>query len=143
MTIYYSTETSPLGLALPQRVSDVGQRGRVKTLKNSITLASQPFGANYILLGSLPTGSRFRKITMTTDTSLGSSTIGIGSVAGSYIDYKAAAVFTTTETPTEYGLTAKRVAASLSADLPIYAIIGVANLPAAGNLSIEIEYVES
>jgi hypothetical protein len=143
MTIYYSTETAPAGLTPPVRVSDVGQRGRVKTLKNSITLASQVFGSNYIYLGNLPQGSRFRKITMTTDTSLGSSTIGIGTVAGSYIDYKTAAVFTTTETPTEYGLTAKRNAAALTADLALYAIIGVANLPASGNLSIDVEYVES
>ena len=145
-TLSYSIETANLGLTPPQRVSDVAQRGRSKLLRNTITLASQVYGATgAIALGSLPNASRIQGISMNTDTSLGSSTITItnsATTAGSPTAYTAANTLTATQTKTQVALVAALAAVAVTADTPLYANIGVANLPSTGSLIIDVEYVE-
>lgn len=145
-TLTYSAETANLGLTPAQRVSDVAQRGRSKLLRNTITLASQAYGATgAIALGSLPNGSRFQSISYITDTSLSSSTITVtnsATTAGSPTAYTGAATLTATQTKTNEALVSALAAAPVTADTPLYANIGVANLPASGTLIIDVEYVE-
>ena len=138
----YSYETTPLSLTPPQRISDVGQRGRSKLLRNTITLASQVYGTSgNIVLGSLPNGARIQNIKMITDTSLGSSTISIGN-SSSATAYSAATTMTATDTWTQLSSVAALAAEQVSVDTPLLANILVANLPAAGTLIIDVEYVE-
>ncbi len=141
-TTTYSYETTPLSLTPPQRISDVGQRGRSKLLRNTITLASQVYGTSgNIVLGSLPNGARIENIKMITDTSLGSSTISIGN-SSSATAYSAATTMTATDTWTQLASVAALAAEQVSVDTPLLANILVANLPASGTLIIDVEYVE-
>ena len=138
----YSYETTPLSLTPPQRISDVGQRGRAKLLRNTITLASQVYGTSgNIVLGALPNGARIQNIKMITDTSLGSSTISIGN-SSSATAYSVATTMTATDTWTQLASVAALAAEQVSVDTPLLANILAANLPASGTLIIDIEYVE-
>lgn len=152
--ILYSTETANLGNSPPTRVSDVAQRGRVKILRNTIAFTGQDYDAQtnvVFALGSIPNAARFKGVTIVTDTSLGSTTFGIGTVAGTfgglsapYADLVAAGkTLTATETPTSYGLVSARGAAAFSADTPIYMRILAADLPGSGTMVVDVEYIES
>jgi hypothetical protein len=141
MTTFYSLETANAGLTPPKRISDVAQRGRVKVIRNTITLASQQIADN-VYLGKRPAGSRFLKVELTTDTSLSTSTVAIGTLASTG-KYKAAAAFTTTNTPTPFGLPSAQDDPALSADEDIYLTVAALALPSSGTLVVDIYYVES
>lgn len=142
MATTYSTETANAGLTPPKKIADVGQRGRVMVLKNSIALASQAKSSN-IFLGNIPVGSRFKGGVIVTDTSLGSAKVSVGTAADN-VAFLASGTFTSTETPTAFGKVAARVATAYTADTAVYLYNdGTAALPASGNLVIDIEYITS
>lgn len=123
--------------------------GRVRRFRSVITLASQAQAA-YSLF-RVPPGHVFAYGVITTDTSLGSSTAAIGT-AGSSAKYKAAAVFTATDTPTLFGKAAAIGAAAATsstvgsspkgtgADEDVILTVGAASLPSSGTLVIDMYF---
>jgi len=142
MATLYSRETAGVGLNPQVKITDVAQRGRLKTLRATIDLASQA-NTDIIFLGNRPAGSRFNRGFITNSVSLATSTLSIGPI-GTPAKYKAlAAGLTAVDTPTVFGLASAMAAASLTADEAIYLTTGTTPLPATGILVIDIEYIES
>lgn len=113
---------------------------RLRRYRASIVLASQVLGAgNEIILAKVPAGLTFAYGVVTTDTSLGTSTIAVG-ISGTAAKYKAAAVLTATDTPTMFGTTAQIEQASLVAEEVVLLTVAVANLPASGNLVVDLYF---
>lgn len=113
---------------------------RLRRYRASIVLASQVLGAgNEVVLAKVPAGLTFAYGVITTDTTLGTSTVAVG-VSGTAAKYKAAAVFTAIDTPTLFGTTAQIEQASLTAEEVILLTVAVANLPAAGNLVVDLYF---
>lgn len=113
---------------------------RLKRMRATITLASQTT-SDTLNFGNLPAGATFAYGVITSGVSLGSSTLAIGTAA-SAAKYKAAATFTSTDTPTLFG-TAATVGAvdpALTADETVIGTIAVANLPASGTLVVDLYY---
>jgi hypothetical protein len=113
------------------------QGGRVRVLREKITLATQTT-ADTIVCGILPIGATFLYGMLTSSVSLGTSTIAIG-VSGSTGKYRAAATFTAVDTPTTFGDEAAMLA-KLTAAETVFITIGVASLPASGNLLVDMYY---
>lgn len=121
---------------------------RLRRYRASFVLASQVLGAgNELVLAKIPAGHVFAFGVITTDTSLATSTVAIGNATTSG-KYRTAAVFTATDTPTLFGnTTAIRGSAQDDPALPVslneetvLALVAVANLPAAGNLVIDLYF---
>lgn len=113
---------------------------RLRRYRASIVLASQVLGAgNEIILAKVPSGLTFAYGIVTADTSLGTSTISIGTTATPG-KYKAAATQTAIDTPALFGTTAQIEQASLTAEEVIQLQVLVANLPAAGNLVVDLYF---
>lgn len=116
-------------------VADVG--GRLRVFNEKIALAGQAT-TDTIAVARLPKGARVLYGVLTTDTSLGSSTIAIG-VAGSTGKYRTAATFTATNAPTPFG-NAAAVGEPLAADEEVIITIGAASLPGAGTLRVQMVF---
>jgi len=102
-----------------------------------VTLASQTT-SDTIEIASLPKGSRVLYGVLTTDTSLGSSTVAIG-IAGTTGKYRAAATFTATNTPTLFGVTAG-IGSGIASDEIVIITIAAATMPSSGTLRVMIFY---
>lgn len=116
-------------------VSDV--HGRVRVFNETVTLASQTT-SDTIEIASLPKGARVLYGVLTTDTSLGSSTVAIG-IAGTTGKYRAAATFTAANTPTLFGVTAG-IGNGLANDEIVFITIAAATMPSSGTLRVMIFY---
>lgn len=140
MATNYSAQMNKLRNSTPKQVplvADFGAPSRHQIA--DITLATQASG-DTIEIALLPIGARVISFSLLTDTSLGSSTVAIG-IAGSTAKYKAAAVFTATDTPTSYMKTAAGVA-PLTVQEVVIVTIAAANFPASGNLRIVTTYTD-
>jgi len=142
MAAYLSTE---LGGSANQTAAPAGYKpnatsygGRIRSIRASFTLASQAT-TDTLVLGNLPAGSTFSGGLISSDTSLGTSTLAIG-IAGTTGKYRAAATFTATDTPTDFGTTASAIEGPTTAERQVIGTIAVAALPASGNLMIELFY---
>lgn len=142
MSAFLSTE---LGKTANQTVAPVGYKpdathtgGRIRSVRASFTLASQAT-TDTLVFGKLPAGCTFSHGIITTDTSLGTSTLAIG-IAGTAAKYRAAATLTAVDTPAVFGPAAAILEAASTVDRQIVGTIGVAALPAAGNLVAEFFY---
>jgi hypothetical protein len=138
MATTYGTQMTKLRNSSPVEyplAGDVG--GRVRCFNERIDLASQPSG-DTIEIAKLPKGARVLFGILNTDTSLGSSTLAIGNGTSSG-KYRAAATFTSTNTPTFFGVVAG-VGEALTAEEIVLATIAAANLPSSGILRIMIFY---
>lgn len=115
-------------------------QARLKRLRATITLASQTT-SDTLALGNLPVGAVFAFGVLNADTSLGSSTLAIG-ISGTAAKYRAAATFTSTDTPTFFGKAAEAAAADTgaSAEIAVIGTIAAANLPASGTLVVDLYY---
>lgn len=139
MAVHYGTQMAKLHNSTPIQlpaVSDV--HGRVRVFNETVTLASGLNTSDAIEVAQLPKGARVLYGVLTTDTSLGSSTVAIG-IAGSTGKYRAAATFTATNTPTLFGV-ATGTGTPLAAEETVVVTIGTANLPASGTLRVMIFY---
>lgn len=144
MPAFLSTE---LGATANQTVAPIGHKpratvygARLKRLRGTFTLATQTT-ADTLVIGNLPAGAVFAFGKITSSVSLGTSTVAIG-VTGATGRYRTAAVFTAVDTPTDFG-PATQVAqsdAGLAAEEQVFATIGIASLPAAGTLVIDLYY---
>lgn len=135
MTIWYSQELAGIASLPVVKPSASQYAGGVYIYQGSVTLQTQLI-ADTIVVGQVPSGAAFLFGLMSTDTSLGSSTISIG-ITGTPAKYRALAVFTATNTPTFFGLVANSANVSLLVQETQIITIAVANLPASGNLIIQ------
>lgn len=142
MAAYLSTE---LGGSANQTSVPVGYKpaasvygGRLKRLRASFTYAAQTT-SDTLTVGNLPAGATFAYGVLNTDTSSGSTTLAIGT-SGSTAKYRAAAAFTSTDTPTLFGKAAPVVASPLSAEETVIITLAAATAPASGNLVVDLYY---
>ena len=144
MATYLSTE---LGGSANQTSAPVGYKprasvygGRLKRLRATVTLASQAT-TDILQFGNLPAGAVFAYGVINSDSSLGSSTLAIG-ISGTTGKYRAAATFTSTDTPTFFGKAAEAAAsdAGLSAEQTVIGTIASAALPSSGTLVVDLFY---
>ena len=138
MTVFYSTELANYTATPVVKAASAGYSARMQRFRASITLATQTT-ADTIVVAVVPAGYSFAFGVLTTDTSLGTSTISIGNTSTPAL-YRAAAVFTTTDTPTFFGKAAAIVQATLAADQTIFITIATASLPAAGQLVVDMYF---
>jgi hypothetical protein len=138
MANLYSNDYSGLGTVPSSAVSGAVLGGRMRRYRAAITLASQAT-ADTIVIGRIPAGATFAYGVINTDTSLSTSTVAIG-VTGATGKYRAAAVFTATNTPTVFGPTAAAAAAPLASDEEVFITIAAAAFPAAGNLVVDLYF---
>lgn len=95
---------------------------------------------DWIQLLTLPAGYVPGFGVINSSVSLGTSAIAIGTSAvhASNGQYRAASAFTSTNTPTPFGRTDMAALAAVSIDTPVYLTIGIADLPSAGTLVVDI-----
>ena len=105
--------------------------------------ATVPFSAQnatFDELFELPPGFRFHKGIIVASASLGASaTLAIGTAADAAA-YRAAAVFTTVDTPVLFGKWANHSADALTTTTVVRATYAVAALPALGNGSFSVSF---
>lgn len=140
MPIVYGTFTAPVGTTPRGNVSGAHQGARVRVWRETITLASQPTADQIVIADNVPIGSTFLYGILTTTVSLGTSTIALGTIASTG-KYRAAATFTTTDTPTLFGVTAAQAPLTVAETVQI--TIAVAALPASGTLTTALFYCEA
>lgn len=109
--------------------------GRITRHRYDVVLAGQAVG-DTINLGPKPRGFLFADGALNSDVSLGTSTIAVGTAA-SPEKYRAAAVHQTPDTPVRFGKTAAAQEAEPAGE-DLILTIGVAALPGAGNLAVEV-----
>lgn len=112
--------------------------GRLKRMRATITLASQAT-TDDLLLGVLPAGAAFAFGVINTTVTLGTSTLAIG-VAGATGRYRAAATFTSADTPTMFGPALQAAADPLSGEAVVLGTIASAALPSSGTLVVDLYY---
>lgn len=113
--------------------------GRLKRLRSSVTMAGQ-LTTDTLLLGNLPAGATFAFGVINATATLGSTTLAIG-VSGTAGKYRAAAAFTTADTPTFFGTAANAgAAAPLAAEETVIATIAGATMPSSGTLVVDLYY---
>lgn len=136
MTVLYSAEMAGLA-AVPVSLPSGGiVDGNVRVKRATITLASQTT-SDTIVIAKATEGESFLYGVVNTDTSLGSAQIAIG-VSGTVAKYKAAAVQTATNAPAIFGVNAGT--ATVTASEEIFITISAANLPASGNLVVDMYF---
>jgi hypothetical protein len=144
MAAYLSTE---LGGSANQTSAPVGYKpratvygGRLKRLRGSFTLNTQTT-SDTLVVGNLPAGATFAFGLLTSSASLSTATVAIG-IAGTTGKYRAAAVFTATDTPTLFGTAATVGAAdpALTAEEQVIVTIATASLPASGTFVVDLFY---
>ena len=144
MADFYSQQSVGVadGTVIPANKADGTQVG---AKKSSIT-ASKPIGqalaaADRLYLGKLRAGERVAQILLTTDTSLGTSTVAIGTTA-TPAKYVAATTFTTpTDRPTAIGPKASTLDdGPLTADEDLWLTVAVATIVGTTIMSVEIEF---
>lgn len=132
-----TTQASAVAAGVRPAASVYG--GRLKRLRATVTLASQTT-SDTLLLGVLPAGATFAYGVLNTTASLGSSTLAVG-ISGTAGKYRAAATFTSTDTPTFFGTAATAGAASpLATEESVIGTIATANLPSSGTLVVDLYY---
>jgi hypothetical protein len=113
--------------------------GRLKRFRATVTYAGQTT-SDTIVLANIPAGFTFAYGVLTADTSSGSTTLAIG-ITGTTAKYKAAAAFTSTDTPTIFGKAAVVGAASeLSATETIILTLAAATAPSSGTLIVDLYF---
>ncbi len=151
MARFYTDETQFIGNTPPGQPGNAAYGGRERLYRATIRvdapkLTSTTNGtvvttADTILLARVPPGHRFIGGRLTASISMGTSTLAIGTAATPG-KYRAAAVFTAVDTPTDFGLASAMAAAESTADEDIILTVGVASLPttAGGLLVIDLEF---
>lgn len=113
--------------------------GRMRRYRATITLASQA-NADWILLATQLPGEIFAFGVLTASATLGSAVVAIGTntAHASNGQFRAAATFTTANTPTMFGLATAVSQSAVTAPTPIYLTSATAALPASGTLVVDL-----
>lgn len=138
MAIQYGTQMGRLRNSAPVDLPLAGDvHGRVRCFNEKVVLSSQPT-TDIVEVARLPKGARVLYGILNSTVSLGTATLAIG-IAGTTAKYRAAATFTTIDTPTLFGPAAVAGEALASEEIVILSI-ATAALPAAGTLRVMIFY---
>lgn len=113
-----------------------GVNSFVHVHRQVINYASQPT-TDTPVIARIPAGHVVLGVELTADTSSGSATIAIGN-ATTPAKYKAAAAFTTTDTPTMFMKASAADDAPLTADEEVLITIAAAALPSSGILVTKV-----
>lgn len=138
MATTYATEVSGYTSDPPEKSLAAVQGGRMVRYRAAITLAGQAID-DEIVLAKVRDNANFAYGVITTDTSLGTATVKIGHGA-SFDEYRAAAEFTATNTPTPFGKADAIAADPNDGEIEVRAVVGTAALPASGTLVIDLFY---
>lgn len=141
MAVLYGTYTAPVGTTPRGNVSGAHQGARVRVYRETITLATQTTSDTIVIADNVPVGYTFLYGVLLSTVTLGASaTIAIG-VTGTTGKYRAAATFTTADTPTLFGVASN--ATPLTAAETVFITIAVASLPGSGTLHTALFYAEA
>lgn len=140
MTVFYADKaTDVFNTNPPVKVSPAAHGGRVRVLSDTVTMAAQTTSDTIVLFGGrLPVGAQVLYGVLTTSATLGSSQIAIG-ITGSTGKYRAAATFTSTNTPTLFGVAAGLLT-PVTTEEQIFITISAADLPSSGTLHVQLFY---
>lgn len=142
MATHYSRETNGvLDTQGPGRTRAQNYRSKMKRIRATLVMAGQAIG-DTIVLGELPVGAVFAYGVINATATLGTATVSVGTTAAPAA-HRAAATFTTPDVPTLFGTAAQSSADPAAATTRLIATIGVAALPAAGTLEIDIYYSDT
>lgn len=142
MATFYSRETAGvLDTQGPARAAAQNYRSKLKRIRATIIMAAQA-AADTIVLGELPVGAVFAYGVINATATLGAATISVGT-ASVPAAHRAAATFTTPDTPTLFGKAAASADVPAAATTRLLATIGAAALPAGGTLEIDIYYSDT
>lgn len=117
--------------------------GTVKIFQATINLATVNGGAavttsDNIALADVPAGYKFLFGIISTSATLGTTTVAIG-ISGATGAYRAAAVFTTVDTPTFFGpAITGGAAAAYTATTRVLLTPAVASLPTSGTVNVQL-----
>jgi hypothetical protein len=136
MTIFYSGELAGIASLPLIKAANAAFGARLRRYRGSVTLAAQTT-SDTIVIGQAPAGASFAYGVLTSSVSLGTSTIAIG-VTGTTGKYRAAATFTTVDTPTLFGPNTAVGGNALAAAETQFITIAVATLPGAGLLVVDM-----
>lgn len=136
----YSDETTgKLGVRGGEKIVANAYNSKLKRLRATIQYDGQASGDD-IVLGDLPVGAVFAYGMLSASESAGTTTIAIGK-DGATTKYRAAAVFTSVDTPTLFGKASAIDDAPSTAVERLIATLGAAALPnTTGFLVIDIYY---
>ncbi|PNU05810.1 hypothetical protein [Novosphingobium guangzhouense] len=128
------------GTEIPAKKAD----GREVNAEKRVILASKVTGTAWasgdtVVLGKKPVGCKVTAVRLTTGTSLGTSTVSIGTAAAP-AKYVNAATLTATNVPTVLGPLASTLDDDPGAEEELIATIGVAAIVAGTELTFEIEH---
>lgn len=142
MTTFYSAELTGFASLPVVKPTATQYSGNVVVYQGSITFATQQT-TDTIVYGVIPSGSFFLFGVIDADTSTATATLALGTAASTG-KYRAAAAFTTINTPTLFGIAAASLStAGLTATETDIVTIGTAALPASGNLLIQAFWAQT
>lgn len=135
----YSSELAPTQATPPAVPSSTqGYGARLHRYRASITLASQAV-ADTVVLAQIPAGVAFAYGVITSSVSLGTATVAVGNAASAG-KYRAAAVFTATDTPTPFGVATAVAGQPSTAQEQVILTVSTAALPASGQLVVDLYF---
>ncbi len=140
MATLYGAFTAPRGTTPPGLVDGSVQGGHVRVYREKITLAGQT-PADTITLAFPTAGETFLCGTITSDVSLGTSLVAIGTAATPG-KYRASAAHAIIDTPVNFGRAAAQ-GTRLATDETVQLSIATAALPIAGTLIIDLYFAQS
>lgn len=150
MTAYYANEQINRAATIPVPVGNEALGGRLRTYRATIPLDAPkltPTSAgsgittsDTVSLAKIPPGMRFMFGVVTSSVSLSTSTIAVGTSASTG-KYRAAAVFTATDTPTLFGTAASVSASAYTAEEEVILTTATANLPTTAGAVLVIDLV--
>lgn len=127
--------------SVPSTKSNGGlQGGRIRRFRATVDMDGQA-AADTIVLADVPPGYAFAYGVITASATLGSTaTLAIG-VTGATGKYRAAATFTTANTPTLFGTAAGASADALASGERVFATVAAASLPdSTGYFVVDLYY---
>ncbi|MFN9542121.1 MAG: hypothetical protein ACK55V_03305 [Alphaproteobacteria bacterium] len=140
MPRFFGANTAPLGTTPPGLVDGSVQGGRVRVYRERIALAGQTT-ADTVVLAQPSAGETFLCGTLTSDVSLGTALVAVGTAATPG-KYRTAAAHTLTDQPVNFGRVAAQ-AAKLALDETVQLSISTAALPATGTLVVDLYFSQS
>ncbi len=140
MAVLYGAYTAPRSTTPVGQVDGSVQGGHVRVYREKITLAAQTT-SDTIVVAYPSAGETFLYGTLRSDTSLGTSTVAIGT-SGATGKYRAAAVFTSTTAYETFGVVAAQ-SSKLTTDETVFITIAAAALPASGTLFVDLYFAQT
>lgn len=139
MALLLSTQLAGINSRPVVKPSGAELGGRTRRYRATITMAAQA-NADWIQLCTQNPGEIFAFGIITASATLGTAVVAIGTSAthGTNGQFRAAATFTSVDTPTLFGLASATAQSAVTVPTPIYLTSATAALPGAGTLNIDL-----